>query len=387
MKNQTLFSYSVVFVVALAAGILLDRVVLTKQEHARPQPQAPTTKTEPVSEAAPTGSEVVSDALDAILNSPAPVAAQSSKSLDAILAERDPRQRMTELEAFINALSPGEYADALKRIGQITGNSERELASRLLVARWVHSDRDAALKFAENNRGFEYIADHVFEQLAAENVPSALERAKAVTNNDLRYMALRGVLGFVAATDPARALQLAENLGDFRGNEPLSAAIYRQWAKSDPQAALQAAQVGQGEGWRSPIHQVMRTWAGENPQAAANSALTLTDTDTRAGSLTQIMRQWARDDRSAAADWVNSLPPGNSHDAAVAGLAYSMVSADPGNAIAWIQTIADETARNNALQRVSREVMWRDPTNGASVLQAAGVPADLINQRRRPPRR
>ena len=63
---------------------------------------------------------------------------------------------------------------------------------------------------------------------------------------------------------------------------------------------------------------------------------------------------------------------------AVAALASSMASTDPQNAVTWAQNIADETVRNNALQRVSREVMWRDPTNGNAILQAAGVPANLI---------
>jgi hypothetical protein len=53
----------------------------------------------------------------------------------------------------------------------------------------------------------------------------------------LRYQALRGVLAFKADTDPAAAIQLAQKLGEFRGHEPLSNAIYRQWAANDAQAA------------------------------------------------------------------------------------------------------------------------------------------------------
>jgi hypothetical protein len=312
----------------------------------------------------------------------------AKKSLDAILADRDARHRMGKLEAFINGLRPGEYADALKRIRRIPGNNDRELASRLLVSRWVQSDPDAALQFAASNRGYEYVASDVFEQAAATDAQSALERAKALPNADLRYMALRGVLSFMADTDPAGALRLAQTLGDYRGNEPLNSVIYRQWAANDPQAAaLQAAQDNTESGWRSPVNQVVRTWAGQDPAAAANWSLALSDPEARSRSISQVMRQWTRENAAAAADWINALPPGGNHDAAVAALASAMASTDPQNAVNWARNITDETTRNNALQRISREVMWRDPTNGNAILQAAGVPPNLIPPpgRRGPP--
>jgi hypothetical protein len=314
--------------------------------------------------------------------------ASSKKSLDAILAERDSRQRTGDLETFINGLKPSEYADALKRIRRMPGNNDRELASRLLVSRWTQSDPDGALQFAASNRGYEYVADDVFQQAAASDVQAALDRAKSLPTADLRYMALRGVLSFMADTDPAGALRLAATLGDYPGNEPLSGVIYRQWAANDPQAAaLQASQDNTAGGWRSPVGQVVRTWAGQDPIAAANWSLSLSDPEAQARSISQVMRQWTREDPTAAANWISALPPGATHDAAVAALASSMASTDPQNAVNWAQNIADETARNNALQRISREVMWRNPTNGNALLQAAGVPLNLIQSsvRRGPP--
>ena len=308
------------------------------------------------------------------------------KSLDAILGDRDVQHRMSNLEAFINSLKPTEYADALKRIRKIPGNNERELASRLLISRWLQSDPDGALQFAASNRGYEYIADGVFERAATTDLQSALERAKALPDPNLRYMALRGVLSFMAGTDPVGALQLAPTLGDFRGNEPLNWVIYRQWAANDPQAAaLQASQDNTEAGWRSPVNQVVRTWASEDPAAAANWSLSLPDGEARSRSISQVVRQWARDDTTAAANWVSSLSAGANHDTAVAALASSMVASDPQSAVNWAQSISDVTARNNALQRISREVMWRNPANGNAILQAAGVPPNLIPSA--PPRR
>src|SRR6185312_14944599 len=200
------------------------------------------------------------------------------KDLATILAERDRRLRMSDLETFINNLAAGDYGNALKAIRRIPSTNERDLASRLLVARWVQTDPEAALNFAAANRGYEYIADDVFQTEAATDVTTALDRAKAITNPDLRYQALLGVLSFMADSNPASALQLAKGLGDFPGNEPLSNVIYRQWATNDPQAAAVAAmQAGGDNSWRSPLFQVARTWATEDPLAAANWSIGLTD--------------------------------------------------------------------------------------------------------------
>ena len=306
------------------------------------------------------------------------------KDLATILAEHDRRQRMSDLEVFINSLAPGDYGNALKGIRRIPSTNERDLASRLLVARWVQTDPEAALNFAAANHGYEYIADEVFQTEAANDLTTALNRAKAIANPDLRYQALLGVLSFMSDSNPAGALQLAQGLGDFPGNEPLGNAIYRQWAMNDPQAAALAATQSGGDGWRSPISQVARTWATEDPMAAANWSIGLTDPQAQARSISQVMRQWAREDVSAAVNWVNSLPPGSSYDAAAAGLASSLVANYPQDAVTWAQNIADPTMRADALQRVSREVMWRDPTNGAQILQSAGIPANMIPQPGRP---
>ena len=378
MFSQITPSRVLIVAVAIAVGVAADRMFVS---HSHPsiekQFDTPAAQPPPV-EAPPPGFEANTAASKT--NTEPAKSAQSKKSLMAILAERDPGQRRQDLQTFINGLTKSDFADALKRIERISGTNERELASRMLIARWVQTDPESAMNFAGSTRGNEYVADDVFESLASVDLQSALDRAKGIEQPNLRYMALRGVLGFMAESDPAGALALAQSLGDFPGNEPLTSVIYRQWAAVDPQAAaLQAMQDGGlGSGWQSPLAQVARTWASEDPMSAAAWAMSLTDPQAQARIISQVMREWARDDLSAAINWVNSLPAGSSYDSAAAALAYSIASTNPQDAIAWANSIADATARSNALQRISREVMWRNPTNGMALLEAAGVPANLI---------
>ena len=304
---------------------------------------------------------------------------RTNKSLDEIVKGRDLHNRTEELQAFVSSLTSADFGAALKKLRQMPEGNARELATRLLVARWSEIDPEAALKFASQNREFDYIAGDVFQQLASDDLQSAIGRAKEISDPNIRYQALRGALGYMAEFDPAGALRLASSVGNFANSEPLSQVIYRQWSSVDPQAAAaQAAQDPSTSGWRSPIGQVLRNWANQDPIAAINWALTSSDSESQARDIGQVMRQWSRQDFPAAANWVNTLPAGNVRDAAAASLGFSLASTDPRGAIRWIDSMADTTQRDAALQRISREIMYRDPTNGLALLQSAGVPANLI---------
>ena len=273
---------------------------------------------------------------------------------------------------------PSEFAEALKRLKQISNSNERDLASRLLAAQWVMTDPEGALQFAAGNRSYDYLAVDVFRERAASDLTAALAAAQDIPGNDLRYAALKGVLQFQTEKDPRAALELAKSFGDFRGKEPLTNAIYRQWAQTDPVAAGNSAAQDPSGGWRSPITQVASTWADQDPVAAAQWALSISDAATRTRSVAEVMRQWSRDEPAAAANWIYSLETGAMRDSAVAGFAFSIASADPQTALGWIGTMSDEAERQRALRRVGRIVLWRDPANGPALLQTAGLPADQI---------
>jgi hypothetical protein len=260
--------------------------------------------------------------------------------------------------------------------------SARELAAQLLVARWVDTDPEGALQFASQNREFDYVAADVFQQLAASDSSGALARAQGIADQNVRYQALKGVLGQMADQDPAGAIKLAATLGQFANNEPLSQAIYRQWSAADPQAAAAAAAQDSsgGGGWRSPVNQVLRNWATQDPQAAIAWSTALPDPATQARDVGQIIRQWSRDDFNAAANFVNDVPAGPVHDAAAAALAFSLAPNDPSAALGWARSISDAAQRDSAMQRLSREIMYRNPSNGAAILQAAGIPQNMIPQ-------
>jgi hypothetical protein len=306
-------------------------------------------------------------------------AAAINKSLAQILKNPNAAQRTKELEDFVRHLAPSDIGEALKQLRKMPDGSARKLASGLLVSHWIETDPEGALKFAAQNHDFDYITSDVFQQFAAGDVQAALQRAQSIADPNARYQALRGVLSYMADSDPSGALQLANTLGSFANNEPLSQMIYRQWASIDPQAAASAAAQSSADGgWRSPVNQVLRNWAGQDPLSALAWVDSQVDPSMQARDIGQIIRQWSRDDESAAVSYVNNLGAGPTRDAAAAALAFSLGGSDPSTAISWAQSIGDPTMRDNAIQRLVGQIMATNPANGAAILQAAGIPQNMI---------
>lgn len=307
-------------------------------------------------------------------------AAAINKSLAEILKNPNAGQRTQELEEFVRHLPPSDIGQALKQLRKMPDGNARKLASGLLVSHWIETDPEGALSFAAQNHDFDYITSDVFQQFAAGDVQAALERAQGLADPDARYQALRGVLSYMADSDPLAALQLANTLGTFANNEPLSQVIYRQWAAVDPEAAAAAAvaQNPTDSGWRSPVNQVLRNWAGQDPLSALAWIDSQVDPSMQPHDIGQIIRQWSRDDESAAVSYVNNLADGPARDAAAAALAFSLGNTDPSTALSWAQSISDPTQRDTAIERVAREIMATNPSSGAAILQASGIPQNLI---------
>ena len=301
-------------------------------------------------------------------------------ALGGILENRTNSDRLHALTEYVDHLAPGDFAAAMLAARKLPGGADRDLAQRLLVARWAELDPEAALDFASKHKEFGQITGDIFQQLAVSDLASALTRAQAISDPALHYQALRGALVVMAQTDPAGALRMAAAAGDLPHTEPLAQMIYRQWSQIDPTAAAAAAaqDTSGGDGWRSPLGQVMRTWADQDPQAALSYALSLPASETQSRSIGDIVRRWTDQDASAAAGWINTMPAGSTRDAAAAAFASSVASTDVPTAVGWAQSISNDEARTSALRRVSRHVMYRDPTNGATTLESAGVPAEIL---------
>ena len=118
MTARITLTQIITIAVAFIGGAIIGRGFLAKQDEASSKP-AEVADVLPSSSASP----MVETAQDRSVTQQrlwsSKASEASKKSLDAILADRDARHRIGNLEAFINGLQPAEYADALKRIRRI----------------------------------------------------------------------------------------------------------------------------------------------------------------------------------------------------------------------------------------------------------------------------
>jgi hypothetical protein len=373
-NNRQLMIHAAVGLAALILGVALGHSMIGGATNS-------TVRTAPAVTAMPAPAPTIEHPIVAAPKIPTDAAAASTsrKSLEEILKGTRSGARTKELEEYVRNLAPADIGAALKQLRGMPDGSTRDLATGLMIAHWIETDPDGALKFAAQNHDFDYITSDVFQQLAGDDAQAALARAQAIADPNVRYQALRGVLSYMADSDPLGALALAGTLGSFPNSEPLSQMIYRQWSAVDPQgAAAQAIQNTSDQGWRSPVNQVLRNWASQDPLGAIAWTSAQGDPSAQAREIGQIVRQWSRDDMSAAANWINGLSPGSMRDSAASSLAFSLGGSDPAAALGWAQSISDVTQRDNAIQRLSREIMYRNPSNGAAILQAAGIPQNQI---------
>jgi hypothetical protein len=384
LKNRAVILQIAVVAVVFVFGIFIGRALTN---HPPVTAAAAVTKSEATShDATKPARKSLGQGSDSVAKSDEAPPTQTTapavkKSLEEILQGRNSGNRTKELEEFVSNLPSSGISAALKQLRRMPDGSTRDLATNLLVAHWIETDPDGALQFASQNHDFDYIASDIFQQLASENIDSALARAQTITDSNARYQALRGVFSYKASQNPMEALRLAATVGPLPNGESLSQMIYRQWSQTDPQAAAaQAAQEPAADRWNSPVGQVLRNWASQDPLAAIAWTSSMPDQATQTRDISQIVRQWSRDDFNAAANWVNSTPAGAMRDSAAASLAFSISNSNPTAAVGWVQSIADAGQRDSALQRLSREIMYRNPTNGAAILLAAGVPQNQIPQ-------
>ena len=231
--------------------------------------------------------------------------------------------------------------DTPRRLRQITFDiwNERSPAD---AAQWA---ADTAPLKTFDARARNRLAQQAAKTWAATAFDPAFAWACAVPDPELSRLLASSLLTQLAATDPARALALAQS----RGPEFLQAAqsdLFDTWTKVDPAAAVQALGAplleADRNNWRlrealgawaakdaraavdwmltqpgdpsRPWDSLMRTasWGiRENPaaqRAFADALLARTDSPTQFADLSAHFDTWAQKDTAAALAWAKSLP-------------------------------------------------------------------------------
>lgn len=266
----------------------------------------------------------------------------SAKSFREIMLEPGQTRRLQSLIDYYATLGPDEFEAEVAKLEDLPFG-DRMLAGTLLFARWAEVAPEEAMAFAQ-------------------------------TMGREGFFARPSILRSWASTDPvAAARYYADNPDDFGGfggrrgaGGDAAGQIAREWAKQDPQAALDWALGLDERASRDAVGDIFAQVALEDPAKAAEMAASLSG-DQLSEAHESIAREWSRKDWDAAEQWINSLPT-DQRDVAMAEAIQGLADSDPALAAAKVASLSDGEAIADAVRSVARNWSEVDPAATAEWL-------------------
>ena len=403
------------------------------------------------------GSEVAADSKkekdEKVLQIAMPDGFEGVDSIKDIMSKAGPRDRFQALMSFVEGIETHEIEAALEELRASTTNQfdpEAMFAGHLLLMRWGEEDSEAAFASLEKlgmmERAFgsmsvlasvasndpraaadwltaptnmmaavpragDFMATTVSKEWAKSDPDAALAWAKTLPEGK-RAGAYNGVLGSLAADDPARASAMALELEEGKDRTKLIGNIAESWGKKSPTEAMEWVQsLEEGKehdaafgktlgGWAqadpaeaaafldgmpdeekaSHVGEVAGPWARQDPSGAATWLGDQPEGDGKNDGMRQVMWMWTATEPEAASTWLGEQPAGPSRDHGIVSLASTTYEQDPQMAITWAADISDEGMRTEHVDRGVNRYMKDEPEAAAEWVQStdALTPEDKL---------
>jgi hypothetical protein len=241
----------------------------------------------------------------------------------------------------------------------------------LAVSKWSEVDPVAAAKFLDasgtNDRALMGTRAGIARNWAASDPQAALAWAQKSSEEPGARFAVSAAITGWWHADPRAAEAYVASHLDTVGMDAVMS-LTRQIFGQDPQRAKDwANQLPSAEARRSATSFLAMQMANSDPKSAAEWVLTLPD-ELRDRAIPGVVGTWAHRDPEAAAGWINGLS-GPSRDQAVSAYGFSLSNKDPNTALAWAATIGDETARTRSVQRIVTDWLRRHPAEATAWIQ------------------
>jgi hypothetical protein len=398
-----LVSVILALIVVLGGAWFFRRWVEGRRASAMPPDPVAPTATAPAAAPAP----VVSPTPSASAKS---ASAASRAALDAARALRNPSQRALEFGRALQAWIAQDPEAALAYVRQLEPGADYTQGVLMVLSAIGRTDPDRALVLATEmvkTREQRAIYSALFAQLAATDPATAVSRLALVPAGEARDNALRAVadgwahsdlpaalawaqkldakdrtpamesvLSTLLATDPLRAIDLAQQtLGGAAFERTLVTAL-QVLTQTDPKAAASlVSTLAPGQVQQEASFAVARALAVESPTEAVTWAQTLPPGDLRGKVLNNILDIWASQDALAAGQYVLQMSVGQ--EQAAAHLA-TLLAGNPTQAVAWVQSLVNAPARQAA--QVNLASAWAQQDPAAAARWAGSLPVDVRTQ-------
>ena len=335
--------------------------------------------------------------------------------LESIVRGENPLDRNRALLAFLNALSPGDFEEAVAHFRSLGITQDRMGEYSLLLTAWAQVDPMAALTYAEKNTTSGYAQDMILTSWASTDLDAALRWAKNNHTGGEPNPYLAGIIRGISQSDPARATELlagmprSEERGkglDFLMPQLLAqgtdathrwistltddslrnGAIMRasgKLADADPAGTAAWLFANPGDAARRRMDDVYSTWAGRDRQAALSSFGKLPAGDLRSNALRGIVNSVAGGDPKAALSLMDRYP-NDVNDRMVQNFVWHSSGSDPATAASQIARIGNEQQRDQMYRRMLGNWLDNDAPSAQAWMASHTIPdavRDRINRR------
>ena len=292
---------------------------------------------------------------------------------EPVVASR--RERSSDLPRRV--VSTAEIRAHLAAASPLPPGALRDEAIIRLLRELAATDPAEAVAFACEHpevHGQAGLATELFAGWLEKDEAGALAFAGAFARGEARDGFVAAVASHLASQDPERALSLAGELPGYDGDisslppagrwdesdeiagsvrEHAYAGIFREWAASDPAAAVvRACGLSDPLLRNLALQEIGGKWVLKNPEAAVAWATGFAESRDRDSAVEGIIGEWTRHAPRSAAAFIERSGAAPGRDAWLGILATNWTDERPREALDWAAGISSDKDRRHAIRAV-----------------------------------
>jgi hypothetical protein len=278
----------------------------------------------------------------------------------------------------------------------------RAMALTLMASKWVNSDQQAAIAWANevkegrtdavkaimhtlrvtspemagewaselvNSGDMSAISDVLAEVWAKTDSKAAYEWVSGLEDRARRDAGIVKIAEVLGKDDPPSAAAWVANFQDQKVKQQALARVVHEWSRKDPAAAAAFLhELPKDAARSSALSTVLRDWSYRDPEAAANYVDGMKGERDYSNLVNSVGRTWAMKNARDAIDWATQIENPGLRDTTLVTIAESWANKQPEQAASWALMFPDEKQRVNAVLRTTSRWAYRDPSQAAAFL-------------------
>jgi len=259
----------------------------------------------------------------------------------------------------------------------------------LMVDHLIHQDPLRALKLYQSmpSEKFDsYTFSAIVRNIAITHPETALQLALKEKLPHNQFQAIESIFRQFARIDPNEALQRLDNIQQGTLRTKAIMGLAEAWSNTDPDAAMEwAVTLPESEKYKA-ARSILPQMAESSPEDAASHLKALLGSASEksqkniSNSIYSIMDEWAKTDPTSAGAWASQLEEGPIKTKAIGQLAFDWYKKDSDGVADWIDQLPEGKTRDTSIRAVSGYIGRKDPDTAFAWAESIGNEKSRISQ-------